>query len=54
MKERSLGNVPVPVSIALILDDEDEVKAGQDGRLQLNVLSSRFQVIIPAPRKVLS
>ena len=44
----SLGNVSVPVGIALVLDNEDEVKAGEDGRLQLNVLPSRLQVIIPA------
>ena len=49
MEERLLGNVPVPVSIALILDDEDEVKAREDGCLQLDVLPCRFQVIIPAP-----
>ena len=44
----SLGNVPVPVSIALVLHDEDEVKAGENGCLELDVLPSRLQVIIPA------
>ena len=48
----SLGDVPVPVSIALVLHDEDKVKPRQDGRLQLDVLSGRLQVIIPAPRKI--
>ena len=50
----SLGNVSVPVGVALVLDDEDEVKAGEDGRLQLNILPSRLQVIIPASCILLS
>jgi len=48
MTGASLGNVPVPVSIALVFDDEDQVEARQNGRLQLDVLSCRLQVIIPA------
>ena len=44
----SLGDVSVTVGIPLVLHDEDEVKAGKDGRLQLNVLPGRLQVIIPA------
>lgn len=44
----ALGDLAVPVSVALVLHDEDEIKAGQDGRLQLNVLASRLHVIIPA------
>ena len=43
-----LRNLPVPVHGALILDNEDEVKAGQDGGLQVNVLLSCLHVIIPA------
>lgn len=54
MEERLLGDVPVPVSVALILDDEDEVKAREDSRLKLDVLPCRFQVIIPAPCRALS
>lgn len=33
-----LGDLPVAVMVALVLDDEDEVEAGQNGRLQVDVL----------------
>ena len=44
----SLGNVPVPVSVALIFDDKDQIETRQNGRLQFDILSCGLQVIIPA------
>ncbi len=43
-----LGYPAVLVDGALILDDEDEVKAGQDGALQVYVLLCRLQVVVPS------
>jgi len=44
----SLGYPAVLIDGALVLDDKDEVKARQDGALQVYVLLGGLQVIIPA------
>ena len=42
------GDLLVGLHAAIVLDDEDEVKAGQDGGLQVDVVLRRLQVVIPA------
>ena len=42
------GNLLVPLHRPLVLDDENEIEAGQDRALQVNVFLRSFQVIIPA------
>ncbi len=42
------GDLHVPLRVALVLDNEDEVEARQDGGLQVDVLVRALQVVVPA------